>query len=94
MHITFSPARAALLFLVALTLLLALPLRAGTAHPDATRPNVVVVMMDDLDTSVWQTALDRRYLPNIQRHVIDRGTTFEQTFVSLSWCCPSRAAPT
>jgi arylsulfatase A-like enzyme len=91
MHITFSPARAALLFLVALTLLLALPLRAGTAHPDATRPNVVVVMMDDLDTSVWQTALDRRYLPNIQRHVIDRGTTFEQTFVSLSWCCPSRA---
>ncbi len=85
------PACALFLLLAAVAAVLALPLRADAVHAGVARPNIVVVMMDDLDTSVWQTALGRGYLPNIQRHVIDRGTTFEQTFVSLSWCCPSRA---
>lgn len=59
--------------------------------PAADRPNMVLVMMDDLDLSVWNSALQLGVLPNIQRHVIAQGTTFVESFVSQSYCCPSRA---
>ena len=59
--------------------------------PPPRAPNVVMVMFDDLDVSVWNVALKDGYLPNIRTHVIDRGTTFDETYVSLSWCCPSRS---
>jgi N-acetylglucosamine-6-sulfatase len=57
----------------------------------AAKPNVVVIMTDDLDTSVWSTALNRGYMPNVQTNLIDKGTTFNNTFVALSTCCPSRS---
>jgi arylsulfatase A-like enzyme len=53
-------------------------------------PNVVMLIMDDLDMSVWQNALDRGLLPRIQADVIDHGTTFDNMFVVDSLCCPSR----
>jgi len=78
----------AILYLIAILACMAAP---AAANANAPKPNIVVVMMDDLDTSVWQTALDHGYLPRIQEHVVSRGTTFDEAFVSLSWCCPSRA---
>jgi len=53
-------------------------------------PNIVVVMTDDLDTSVYQQALAMKVLPNIQASLVDKGTSYSQMFVSLSVCCPSR----
>jgi arylsulfatase A-like enzyme len=53
-------------------------------------PNIVVVMTDDLDTSVYQQALAMKVLPNIQANLVDKGTSYSQMFVSLSVCCPSR----
>ncbi len=49
------------------------------------RPNIVVLMTDD------QTVDDMRFMPNVNRLLGDRGTTFDNSFVSFSLCCPSRA---
>lgn len=49
------------------------------------RPNIVVLMTDD------QTVDDLRMMPNVNRLLGDRGTTFDNSFVSFSLCCPSRA---
>lgn len=55
------------------------------------RPNVVVVMTDDLDVAAMQTLLDLDLAPNIERYLVDEGTRFTSSFVSNSLCCPSRA---
>jgi N-acetylglucosamine-6-sulfatase len=49
------------------------------------RPNIVVVMTDD------QHADSVRFMPNVQQLLAGRGTTFTNSFVSYSLCCPSRA---
>ena len=61
-----------------------------SAHAQDTKPNVVVLMTDDLDMSVWETALALGYLPRIKAEMVDKGTTFTNTFAALSTCCPSR----
>src|SRR5438874_9930456 len=51
----------------------------------APRPNVVVIETDD------QTANTLWAMPIVQRELADRGVTFDNSFVSYSLCCPSRA---
>jgi N-acetylglucosamine-6-sulfatase len=66
---------------------------AGVAAAAAARqPNVVMIMTDDLDTSVFQTALALGYLPNIDAELVKKGTTFTNTFAALPMCCPSRTS--
>lgn len=59
------------------------PLAQGRA--DASAPSIVIVLTDDQD---WASALD---MPNVQRLLARRGTTYENAFASLPLCCPSRA---
>lgn len=54
--------------------------------PLVPRPNVVVVMMDDMRFD------DLRWMPNTRRHVVDRGITFENSFSPNPLCCPARAS--
>jgi len=61
-----------------------------SARAQDTKPNVVMLMTDDLDMSVWETALALGYLPRIKAEMVDKGTTFTNTFAALSTCCPSR----
>ncbi len=83
---------------VAAVVLLALAAAlAGSTHDQAAlstgeaqakpkpRPNIVVVMSDD------QTADSARVMANLNRLVASQGTTFDNSFVSYSLCCPSRA---
>jgi arylsulfatase A-like enzyme len=49
------------------------------------RPNIVMLMTDD------QHADSVRYMPQLQALIGDRGVTFDNSFVSYSLCCPSRA---
>jgi N-acetylglucosamine-6-sulfatase len=49
------------------------------------RPNILLVMTDD------QTVESMRVMPAVQRLLADRGTTFDNSFVNYSLCCPSRA---
>jgi len=57
---------------------------AQSASP-ALRPNVVVLMTDD------QTVESLRVMPNVRGLLADQGVTFDNSFVSYSLCCPSRA---
>ena len=49
------------------------------------RPNVLILETDD------QTLESMRVMPTVQRLLGDKGVTFDNSFVSYSLCCPSRA---
>ena len=51
----------------------------------ADRPNVIMILTDDLD------AASISHMPNLKSLLIEQGTTFENAFVTNSLCCPSRA---
>ena len=53
---------------------------------DRARPNVVVVMADDM------RADDLRFMPHVRRLVAARGLTYENAFSPYPLCCPARAS--
>ncbi|MEO8663457.1 MAG: sulfatase [Bryobacteraceae bacterium] len=59
---------------------------AGTA-----KPNIILVMADDLDVNSMNAAVAAGFMPNVKKYLIDSGTTFTNFFASDSFCCPSRA---
>jgi arylsulfatase A-like enzyme len=76
----------------ALAVGLALQAPVGGADPveaaarDSERPNVVVIMTDDQDVD------SLRFMPAVQRVMVDRGTTFTNAISTTPLCCPSRAS--
>jgi arylsulfatase A-like enzyme len=59
---------------------------SGSADARAQeRPNVVVVMTDD------QEAASLRFMPQVQSLLAEQGVSFDNSFASYSFCCPSRA---
>ncbi len=52
----------------------------------AGRPNIVVVMMDDMR---WD---ELRFAPNVGRYITNRGLRFANSFSPLPLCCPARAS--
>src|ERR687896_1853330 len=57
-----------------------------TANADAPdRPNIIMILTDDLDAGSIS------HMPNLRTLLIERGTTFENAFVTDPLCCPSRA---
>jgi arylsulfatase A-like enzyme len=73
---------------VALLALFAIPAGAGARPEDAAgdgRPNILVVMTDD------ESAADVATMPNVERLLAKRGTTFADAVDSFPLCCPSRA---
>lgn len=61
----------------------ATPASAGSVV--TSRPNVVVVMMDDLSMD------DLPYMPKVRQLLTQTGTTFTNFYASTPECCPSRA---
>jgi arylsulfatase A-like enzyme len=57
----------------------------------AARPNVVVVMADDLDSRSYGRLLRLGLLPSVETALVERGVTFRNSFVTNPLCCPSRA---
>ena len=79
----------AALFVLAITLPSLVGCGASAqAREAAERPNVVVVLTDDLDKRLLASHLSD--YPNI-RALAANGTTFSNAFVTNSLCCPSRA---
>ncbi len=62
----------------------AAPARPVSANTDG-RPNILVVMTDDMATT------DRKFMPNVRRLLTLQGTTFEDAVDSFPLCCPARA---
>ncbi|MBA3671911.1 MAG: sulfatase [Gemmatimonadaceae bacterium] len=58
------------------------PSQAGAT---AARPNIVFILSDDEDVAL------HAYMPKTKALLHDRGTTFDNYFVTYSLCCPSRA---
>jgi N-acetylglucosamine-6-sulfatase len=71
-----------LLPLIAVVLLL---VAAPPALAQQARPNVVVFMTDD------QTVSQVEFMPNVQRLLVNEGTSFSRFFATFPLCCPSRA---
>jgi arylsulfatase A-like enzyme len=65
----------------------ALPPRAA-APAGAARPNIVLVLADDLDARLGTL----NYTPYIRDLLAHQGLTFSQALVPVSLCCPSRAS--
>jgi arylsulfatase A-like enzyme len=59
---------------------------AAPASSLAAPPNVVVIMTDD------QSVAQMDFMPEVQRLMVDQGTTFENSFTVFPFCCPSRGA--
>jgi len=51
----------------------------------AARPNIILVLTDDLDYASAQK------MPELRSLLIEEGVSFENAFVSYPLCCPSRA---
>ncbi|MFK8024581.1 MAG: sulfatase [Ilumatobacter sp.] len=49
------------------------------------QPNVIVILTDD------QTVADMQFMPKTSALLGANGTTYTNSWTSLSWCCPSRA---
>lgn len=60
--------------------------REGSAHELPHRPNIVLVLTDDLDVESTSR------IPRIQSLLTDRDTTFERAYVTTPSCCPSRVS--
>ncbi|NUT39379.1 MAG: sulfatase [Thermoactinospora sp.] len=52
----------------------------------AKRPNIVLILADDLEAG------NLALFPKISQHLVRQGMSFDRTFVTNSWCCPSRAS--
>lgn len=81
---------AARLIALAAVFLSALPV-AGGAPPighamAAGKPNIVLIVTDDLDAATLAK------LPNVRRLLAEAGTTFPNFFLTTPTCCPSRAS--
>src|SRR5215212_5039793 len=84
---TRQATRLAVLVLAAVCLLVigcATPTRVA---PTPDRPNVILVLADDLDARLLQQ--HSADYPNL-RKVAAEGTTFQNAFVTDPLCCPSR----
>lgn len=57
----------------------------------ATRPNIVVIMVDDMDVDSLTTALAKGLMPNLERYFIDRGYNFAESFAIGAFGSASRA---
>lgn len=67
----------------------AAPVGPPAATPPASsapRPNVLLVMMDDMR---WD---ELRYMPNTRKYIKDRGLSFANSFSPYPLCCPARTS--
>jgi arylsulfatase A-like enzyme len=75
------------IILLPLILVLAAVQADSGARLASGRPNIVFILTDDQDLLLH--SLD--FMPQTRELIAQRGMTFEQDFVPLSLCCPSRS---
>lgn len=92
-HAWLARLKTCLLFCLALVLVFALsgsPKPGGeaterAAPAQADPPNILFILTDDMRKD------DLRYMPKTKSLIQNRGTTFDNAFVTYSLCCPARA---
>ena len=58
---------------------------SDTPGLSTSRANVVVVMTDDLDVATTRAALDLNLMPNLSSYIIDQGTDFAESYVTINF---------
>ncbi|GAN03652.1 arylsulfatase [Mucor ambiguus] len=61
-------------------------LNAVEAATDNKKPNIVFIFTDDQDYRM--NSLD--YMPNVQKYLVEQGTTYKNHYATIAVCCPSR----
>lgn len=64
---------------------------SGNANDPAKpkgKPNFIFIITDDQDLRLG--SLD--YMPSVQKHLADQGTTFSKHYCTIAICCPSRVS--
>jgi arylsulfatase A-like enzyme len=62
------------------------PLTSQPTDDPTKKPNILFILTDDLD------AASIPFMPKLKSLLSDQGTTFNNFFISMPLCCPSRAA--
>lgn len=83
------PARSVALALAAVVLFTVLPQTTRAQTGDSAKPDIIVVMVDDLAYLRNEAILKR--LPNINRLFLDEGKRFNRAYNEVPLCCPARA---
>jgi N-acetylglucosamine-6-sulfatase len=80
------------IFLLAIVVMaLAIMLTPPILFAESPRPNIIFILTDDLDTEYPDNSwID--HFSRLKSLLADQGTTFKNSFVSLSLCCPSRTS--
>src|SRR4051794_23899238 len=60
--------------------------RNTPAAAAGTKPNIVMVMADDMRTD------DLRFMPSVRRLLVGTGLSFRNSFSPYPLCCPARAS--
>lgn len=58
----------------------------GVQAATGDKPNFVFIFTDDQDSRL--DSLD--YMPNLQKHLVQEGTLYENHYATIAVCCPSR----
>jgi N-acetylglucosamine-6-sulfatase len=64
------------------------PTAQVTVVPKTDRPNIILILTDDLDSKL--NTLD--YMPHLQKLMIKRGLSMKDFFITTPTCCPSRTS--
>lgn len=60
----------------------------GSKHPGKKPKNVVFILTDDQDAAMDSVS----YMPFVQKHLAEKGTTYANHFTTTAICCPSRVS--
>lgn len=73
--------------LLLLGAILALTSVNAQKHTEAKKkPNIIFIFTDDQDHKLDSL----KYMPNVQKYLIDEGTVYENHYATIAVCCPSR----
>ena len=72
-----------------LAVLAAISTAAGAAvGSQKEQPNILFIFTDDQDSRLDSLA----YMPNVQKHLAQQGTTYRNHYATIAVCCPSRVS--
>ncbi len=66
--------------------LVSLPTAQVTVIPKDDRPNIILILTDDLDRRLNSM----EYMPNLQKLMVEHGLSMKDFFITTPTCCPSR----
>lgn len=79
------------LFAMGFMIVFAMALAHSMLVAQPTRPNIIFILTDDLDIE-YPDGSWINHFPRLKSLLADQGTTFKNSFVSISLCCPSRTS--